>query len=173
MRRSQSRKWHAALCVRGIQYTTMVTPEANYPGAYTTNITPRKQTTLSYDITANYMNRFQTSYFVGNVLAAILNQFQLRSHNPDETHSVSVKRIGNWIIFVYMNPDWVATDSGFSSFHFSCWIKHSIQNEISIWNHVNLTWIPISLCYETRNEIDVRYGRNRDCLQNGKFYSRI
>ena len=26
---------------------------------------------------------------------------------------------------------------------------------------------------ESRNEIDVHYGRNKDSLQNGKFYSRI
>ena len=41
---------------------------------------------------------------------------------------------------------------------------------MSIRNHVNLE---ISLLNETRNEIDVHYGRNKDCLQNGKFYSRI
>ena len=36
-------------------YTTKVTPEVNYLGVYTTNVTPiRKQTTLSYDLTANY-----------------------------------------------------------------------------------------------------------------------
>ena len=34
------------------------------------------------------------------------------SFNPDRTHSVSVEIIGDWIIFVYMNPDWVATHSG-------------------------------------------------------------
>ena len=31
----------------------------------------------------------------------------------------------------------------------------------------------ISLWNETRNEIDVHYGRNKDCLQNGKFHLRI
>ena len=31
-------------------------------------------------------------------------------------------------------------------------------------------WIEISLLNETRNEIDFHYGRNKDCLQYGKFY---
>ena len=57
--------------------------------------------------------------------------------NPDRSHSVSVEIIGDWIIFVYLNPDWVAT-SGSSSFHFSFRIEHSIRNEMSIRNHVNL-----------------------------------
>ena len=60
------------------------------------------------------------------------------SFNPDRTHSVSVEIIGDWIIFVYMNPDWVATHSGSSTFHFSFQIEHSIRNEMSIRNHVNL-----------------------------------
>ena len=30
-----------------------------------------------------------------------------------------------------------------------------------------------SLLNETRNEIDVHYGRNKDCWQNGKFYPHI
>ena len=32
------------------------------------------------------------------------------------------------------------------------------------------TWIEISLLNETRNEIDVHHGRNKDCLENRKFY---
>ena len=38
-------------------------------------------------------------------------------------------------------------------------------------NHVN--WIEMSLLNETRNEIDVHYGRNKDRLENRKFYPRI
>ena len=38
-----------------------------------------------------------------------------------------------------MNPDWVATHSGSSSFHFSFRIEHSIRNEMSIQNHVTET----------------------------------
>ena len=53
-----------------------------------------------------------------------LNKSRL-SHNPDRTHSVSVETIGDWIIFVYMNSDWVMSHSGSSSFHFSFRIKHS------------------------------------------------
>ena len=62
-----------------------------------------------------------------------------------------------------MNPDSVATHSGSSSFHFSFRIEHWIRNEMPIRNHVQ-TWIEISLLNETRNEIDVHYGRNKGCL---------
>ena len=44
------------------------------------------------------------------------------SFNLDRTHSVSVEIIGDWIIIVYMNQDWVATHSGSSSLHFSFFI---------------------------------------------------
>ena len=36
------------------------------------------------------------------------------------------------------NPDWVTTPSVSSSFYFSFQIEHSIGNEMSIQNHVNL-----------------------------------
>ena len=39
---------------------------------------------------------------------------------------------------------------------------------MSIRNHLNLD--RNFTLDETRNEIDVQYGRNKDCLQNGKFY---
>ena len=45
------------------------------------------------------------------------------SFNPDRTHFVPVKIIGDWIIFVYINPEWFATHSGSSS---SDWLLPSI-----------------------------------------------
>ena len=39
---------------------------------------------------------------------------------------------------------------------------------MSIRNHVNLG--RNFTLNKTRNAIDVHYGRNEDCLQNGKFY---
>ena len=119
--------------------TTKVTPEVNYLGIYTTNATPRKQNPLWYDLSANYKNRFQvrTSYNTGKTLATnISTKFQLKGYNQDGTHFVSVKSIGNWIKFVHMNPNW--TRSVLILFHSSCWIEHSIQNEMLIWNRVNL-----------------------------------
>ena len=77
-------------------------------------------------------------YWNGN-LRGYLHESGL-SFNPDRTHYVSAETIEDWIIFVHMNPDWVATHSGSSSFHFSFRIELSIRNEISIGNHVNLDW---------------------------------
>ena len=81
------------------------------------------------------------------------------SFNQDRTHSVSVEIIGDWIIFVYMNPDWVATHFGSSSFHFSFRTEYSIRNEMSFRNHVNLDQ-NFEILDETRNEINVHYARN-------------
>ena len=79
LRRSQGRKRHAS-CVYEV-YTTKVIPEVNYVGVYTANVTPRKQTSLSYALTASYKNRFhvQTSYHTGKILATnISTNFNLR-----------------------------------------------------------------------------------------------
>ena len=59
-------------------------------------------------------------------------------YNPGRTHCVSVKTVEDCIIFVYMNPDRISTQSGSSSFHFSFWIEHTMWNEILNWNHVNM-----------------------------------
>ena len=93
------------------------------------------------------------------------------SFNPDRTRSVSFEIIGDWIKFVYMNPDWVAT----SSFHFSFRIEHSIWNEMSIRSHVNLDQdftLKWNSTFVIENEIGLRYCRNNDCLENSKFSSR-
>ena len=48
--------------------------------------------------------------------------------------------------------------------------RSNTRSGMSIRNHANLD--RDSLWNETRNEIDVRYGRNKDCFQNQKFHLR-
>ena len=85
------------------------------------------------------------------------------SFNPDWTHSVSVEITGDWIVFVYMNPDWVATHSGSSSFHFF----------IPDWT-LDAEWNVDSESCKLESKFHFSlYGRNKDCLQNGKFHSCI
>ena len=52
-------------------------------------------------------------------------------------------------------------------------LMRGLKKQIALYFiHLKYTF-EISLLNETRNEIEVHYGRNKDCLQNGKFYSRI